>query len=365
MSERIKRVCEQMKDREINQLIVSDPVSIAYLTGIDYQPSERMYVLLITQEGDSTFFLNRLFNIKQDEIKEIWFTDTDDYVGLLADQILSHKAQADREVIGVDKVWPARFLLPLEERLHRENPGIGIVLGSDCVDFCRARKDEDEREKMRRASVINDMVIEKAKGMIKPGITEKELAAFIDAEYLKAGCEGNAFKTIVAFGANAADPHHMSDDSMLEEGSSVVIDMGCKKDGYCSDMTRTFFVGEPEDRKREIYQLVLRANEEAERMIRPGMPIHLLDDCARGIITEGGYGPCFTHRLGHFIGRETHEKGDVSAANTELTAPGMVFSIEPGIYVQGYFGVRIEDLVLITEDGCEILNHVSKEITVL
>ena len=196
-------------------------------------------------------------------------------------------------------------------------------------------------------------------------MTEKEVAAFIDREYLKEGCEGPSFTTIVSFGANAADPHHEPDDTLLSEGDCVLFDMGCRKDRYCSDMTRTYFFKEPEEEYKKIHDLVRRANEKAESLIRPGIPICDLDKAARDVITEAGYGEYFNHRLGHFIGQRDHEKGDVSISNTTLTKPGMIFSIEPGVYLPGRFGVRVEDLILVTEDGCEVLNKVDKHYEIL
>ena len=158
----------------------------------------------------------------------------------------------------------------------------------------------------------------------------------------------------------------MPDNTVLKEGDCVLLDVGCIADSYCSDMTRTYFYKrEPDALQKEIYQLVRRANEEAEAMLKPGLPLCNIDKKARDIITEGGYGPMFTHRLGHFIGIEDHEAGDVSLANKNLTKAGNIFSIEPGIYVTGKAGVRIEDLVLITENGAEVLNHASKDIEVL
>ena len=136
--------------------------------------------------------------------------------------------------------------------------------------------------------------------------------------------------------------------------------MGCRKDRYCSDMTRTFFCGTPDPKYAAIHDLVREANERAEALIRPGVPLRELDKAARDHIAAAGYGEYFTHRLGHFIGQTEHEQGDVSGATELVAKPGMIFSIEPGVYLPGEFGVRVEDLVLVTEDGCEILNHVDK-----
>ena len=347
MATRVERVMEAMRKRGLTQMIVSDPKSIWYLTGVDVEPYERLFAFCVRTDGKHTFFLNRLFHVADTGFEEVWFSDTDNAVGLMAERL-------DRlSPLGIDKEWKAGFLIPLMELA----PGMRPVLASDCVDDCRAVKDEEEIRKMREASRINDEVNRLASEYVRAGMTEKEVAAFIDREFLKRGCSGPSFTTIVSFGANAADPHHEPDGTVLKEGDCVLLDMGCVKDRYCSDMTRTFFCGIPTDEQRKIHDLVREANEKAETMIRPGVRFCDIDAAAREHIENAGYGPYFNHRLGHFIGQTDHEKGDVSSANQTLTKPGMIFSIEPGVYLPGRFGVRVEDLVLVTENGCELLNR--------
>lgn len=347
---RIDRVLAEMKKMNLEQMLLADPLSIQYLTGVHVGPGERLYAFLLKADGNHVFFLNRLFHVEKMQYRQVWYSDTDDVIGMIAGEI---NAGAP---LGIDKIWPARFLLPLMERC----PQMKAVLASDCVDDCRACKDEQEKELMREASRINDRVIERAAAFIREGMTEKQVAAFIDAEYEKEGCSGPSFTTIVSFGANAADPHHEPDDTVLKEGDCIIIDMGCKKNGYCSDMTRTYFCKKVSPFQEQIHDLVRRANEKAESIIKPGVRLCDIDAAARDLIAQEGYGPQFTHRLGHFIGMDVHEKGDVSAANTAAAKPGMIFSVEPGVYLEGNVGVRIEDLVLVTEDGCEILNSVDK-----
>ncbi|MBE6042120.1 MAG: aminopeptidase P family protein, partial [Clostridiales bacterium] len=264
-------------------------------------------------------------------------------------------------VLGVDKDIKARFLLPLMEK----GAAAGFINSSLAVDTTRGIKDDDEKAKMRRASQINDAAMAEFRALVKEGVTEKEIEEQMLDIYLKLGAEGFSFDPIVSFGANAADPHHSPDGTVLRKGDVVLFDVGCIADGYCSDMTRTFVFQEASDLDRKVYEIVKKANQSAVEKIKPGVPIHVLDDTARGIITDAGYGEYFTHRLGHFIGLETHEYGDVSAVNETLLKPGMIFSIEPGIYLPGETGVRIEDLVLVTEDGAEVLNHYSRELTVI
>ena len=175
----------------------------------------------------------------------------------------------------------------------------------------------------------------------------------------------NSFEPIIAFGKNAADPHHSNDDSKIQKFDSIIIDMGCKYQGYCSDMTRTVFYGGITEKQMEVYELVKQANEAAEKIIRPGIKLADIDKCARDIIAKAGYGEYFNHRLGHFIGRDVHEYGDVSQSFDMKVEAGMIFSIEPGVYLPGEFGVRVEDLVLVTEDGCQVLNSYAKDIQIL
>ena len=350
MSSRIERVLGHMRARGLTQLMVTDPKSIWYLTGVDVEPYERLFAFLLRTDGRHAFFLNNLYNVPKTEFDEVWFSDTDDSIGLMAAKI-----DADKP-LGIDKDWRAAFLIPLMERC----PGMTPVLASDCVDDCRAVKDEAEQVLMKEASRINDEVNRAASEYVKVGMTEAEVAKFIESEFVKRGSSGPSFSTIVSFGANAADPHHEPDDTVLREGECVLIDMGCVYKRYCSDMTRTFFCGEPDDEFKKIHDLVRSANERAEAIIRPGVRFCDIDAAARDLISDAGYGEYFNHRLGHFIGQTDHEKGDVSSANTAAAAPGMIFSIEPGIYLPGKFGVRVEDLVIVTEDGCEVLNREDK-----
>lgn len=352
---RLERVMEQMSAMGLTQLLVTDPDSVWYLTGYDNDPLERLMAFCVRSSGRHTFFLNRLFPAPDAPWEQVWFTDTDDCVGILA----SHLDPS--APVGIDKQWTARHLLPL----LRCNPDSVPVLGSDCVDRCRACKDEAEQALMKEASRINDRVMREAAAFFREGVTEREAARFIEERYLALGCSGPSFPTIVSFGAHGADPHHMPDDTPLAPGDSIVIDMGCRKDRYCSDMTRTYFWKEASEEALAVHEIVRQANEKAEALIRPGVPLCELDKAARSHIEAAGYGPYFTHRLGHFIGQRDHEQGDVSSVNTALAQPGMIFSIEPGIYLPGRFGVRIEDLVLVTEDGCQILNQVEKRAQIL
>jgi len=358
MNQKINLVVHEMEKRGIDHLIVSDPSSIEYLIDYRNQPGERMYVLLLTVDGQHTLFLNNLFYLDKDlDLNIVWYGDTDDCVDILAKHLQSANC------IGIDKFWPAKFLLPLMEQTNGESC---FELGSICVDYIRMKKDEHEQELMREASRLNDLAIDQVIQLCAQGdLTEREVSDQVARIHQSLGCTGNSFNPIVGYGKNGADNHHDGDDTKLQPGDSIVIDMGGIYQGYCSDMTRTVFYKEVSQKQKDVYYLVKKAQEAAEAMIKPGVRLCDIDKTARDIIAEGGYVAEFNHRLGHFIGRDVHEYGDVSANFDMPVEEGMIFSIEPGVYIQGEFGVRIEDLVLVTKDGCEVLNHYTKDLLVI
>lgn len=356
MNTRTERIMEALAKRGLSQMLVVDPMSVYYMTGVYVEPYERFFGLLLRKEGGHVLFLNNLFSIPEGvEIEKVWYSDTDP----IMDYVMKYIDPAEK--LGVDKDLKARFLLPLMEN----HAAAGFENSSLAIDLTRGIKDDEEKEKMRAASRINDQAIARFRELVKEGVTEKEIADQTLEIYKELGAEGFSFSPIVSFGANAADPHHMPDDTVLKAGDVILFDVGCVKDGYCSDMTRTFCYKEVTDKNREIYDLVLRANRAAIEKIRPGVPLCELDRTARDLITEAGYGEAFNHRLGHFIGLSEHEYGDVSLSNETKAEPGMIFSIEPGIYLTGETGVRIEDLVLVTETGVEVLNSYTKELEVI
>ena len=353
---RLARVRDNLARRGLEQALIVDPLSILWLCGYYTEPYERFLALLLPAEGAPALFANRLFpDASGCGARVVEFSDTDDPVALVA-------AETDRaRPLGVDKELAARWLVPLMEA----GAASSFVLASDAVDDARSIKDVREQELMRAASAVNDQAMSWLVDQVRPGVTERQIADGLLGEYRRLGAEGHSFSPIVSFGANAADPHHEPDDTPFSRGDMVLFDVGCRRDWYCSDMTRTFFSAEPTAHQRAVYDAVLRANEAAEKIVRPGVTFAQIDRAARQVIEDAGWGPQFNHRLGHQIGLVDHEPGDVSAAHDEQVRPGQCFSIEPGIYLPGDMGVRIEDLVIVTEDGCEVLNSYPKGITVL
>lgn len=354
---RIEKVLHKMNEMKMDYVVISEPSSIDYLCNIKNRPGERMYCLLLdAKTNNHRLLLNKLFFIPQDVgIEKIWFSDTDNSIKMLADCI------ADNTTVGIDKHWSAHFLLSLQQI----KTSCQFINGSKAVDEIRQVKELNEIELMKKASEINDKAIEKLVATIKPGDTEVAVGNRLLDIYLELGAAGHSFGPIVAFGKNGADPHHGNDETVLADGDSIIIDMGCLYQDYCSDMTRTFFFGKTTTKQEEVYNIVRDANVKAQAMIKPGVRLCDIDATARNYIASCGYGEYFTHRLGHFIGRDVHEYGDVSSQFEQVVEAGMIFSIEPGIYLPGEFGVRVEDLVLVTDDGCVSLNKYSKDLKII
>lgn len=228
----------------------------------------------------------------------------------------------------------------------------------------RAEKDESEVEAMRKAQTITDRVFDEILALVRPGVTERELAAEIVYRHLKYGVERMAFDPIVASGTHGAKPHAKPTDRALERGDLVVMDFGGVVDGYASDMTRTVGVGALDTREREVYDVVLRAQKAALEEARAGMSSKSLDAVAREVVEEAGFGEAFSHGLGHGLGLEVHEWPRLSQHVDEELPENCVVSIEPGVYLADEFGVRIEDIVVLRPDGADVLTGARKELIV-
>ena len=353
---RTNKILEKMKQQGINQALISDPYSIFYLTEYLENPGERFFAVLLDENGDHKLFINALFPLEKDlGLEKVVYSDTDNPIELLA------KFIPNASVVGIDKVLPARFLLPLMNHLP-ENKFVDV---SQIVDRVRMIKDEEEKELMRRASLLNDAACQRVINSISEIKSEKDVAKDLLAIHEELKVDGLSFDPIIAYGANGANPHGTVGDRYVKSGDAIIIDMGGIKDNYCSDMTRTVFWKQPSEKAREVFEIVLEAQKRGVATVKPGVRFCDIDAACRDYITEKGYGEFFTHRTGHHIGLECHEYGDISSINETRCEPGMIFSIEPGIYLPGEFGVRIEDLVLVTEDGCEVLNKLNKELVII
>lgn len=349
---RLERVIKEMNKHDLDQLLVTAPNALYYLLDEMFHPGERMLALYIHKNGSYKLIINALFpKAKELEMEVIFYDDTENPVAILEKQLIQG------ENVGIDKEWPSHFLIKLLKRV----PSLKIELGSVCVDTARMMKDQAEIERMRKASQVNDQVMAKVFELLSTKqLSEKEMQKKIYGLFEEHQTYEVSFTPSVSYGAHTAIPHHESDESKPATGQALLVDMGGRTNGYCSDMTRSFYKGTPTAKYEAVYNLVLQANLAGIAAVKPGVKLKEVDLAARKVIEEGGYGEYFTHRTGHGIGIEVHEFPDVSSINDMILEEGMTFSIEPGIYLPDEFGVRIEDIVLVTQEGCEVLNKYTK-----
>ncbi|RME85347.1 MAG: peptidase M24 family protein, partial [Caldilineae bacterium] len=261
--------------------------------------------------------------------------------------------------LAFDGATRADFLMPLLEvaQPDRVMPAAGLIAP------LRARKSADEIEALQRAAAQADRAMQAAVDACEPGITEAEVAWITEAAFRKDGAQKVEF-TLIASGPNGAFPHHHSGSRKLQKGDAVIIDIGASLDGYVSDITRQVFLGEPPAEYLRVYDAVLAANQAGRAAVRPGVAAQEVDRAARGVLTDAGYGEYFVHRTGHGLGMEVHEPPWIMEGNEETLDIGMVFSVEPGVYLPGRFGVRIEDIVVVTETGVRNLTGFQHELVI-
>ena len=364
-ADRVARVRAEMGRHGVDVVLLSVGADLPWLTGYEAMPLERLTMLVLPREGDATLVVPRLEAPRVAERPEVFtllpWEETDDPIALVGDAV----GRPGVAAIG-DQTW-ARFVLDLQAQL----PGTAFRHAQPLLGPLRAVKDATEVVALRRAGATVDRVVAQLQAGEVPlaGRTEAEVAADVHARLLDAGHHRVNF-VIVASGPNAASPHHEPGERVIEAGEGVLFDIGgtvldADGVGYCSDITRCVHLGPPPAAFRDLYAVLQGAQAEAVDAAVVGAACEDVDAVARRLITEGGYGDEFVHRTGHGIGIEAHEDPYVVAGNCEALRPGHAFSIEPGIYVDGRWGARIEDIVVATEDGPEALNHVPHELVEL
>jgi Xaa-Pro aminopeptidase len=249
-------------------------------------------------------------------------------------------------------------------RFTQELPCI-LVPAQNLLDNLRAAKDEAEIETMKKAQKITDDAFKAVLNFIRPGMTEQEVAARLVYEMMRLGAQAVSFDPIVAAGPNGSKPHAIPGDRVLENGMFVTMDFGCKVDGYCSDMTRTVAIGQPDEEMERVYETVLAAQKAGINAARAGVTGREIDAAAREVIVQAGYGEYFTHSFGHSLGIDIHEAPNANAREEREMPVGAVISAEPGIYIPGKFGVRIEDVLILKEGGCENITRSPKNLIIL
>ena len=349
---RLERVRAHMRSGGLDQLIVTQPQAIYYLTGLWCNPMDRLDALVITRQT-CKMLCYVLAVIEPTDCEVTVYSDTGVTIPTLSTLLESGTT-------GVDGYFQSRFLIPLMQL----RPDLRLKVSS-CVEDARMIKTDEEILLLRRASEITDDVFADAFGQLREGMTELDLGAVFSDTFQAHGVgrfEGNP---MVCFGAGSAEPHHAPGDAPLKAGDAVCVDTGKRIGGYYSDMTRTVFFRKVSDEQRKVYNIVLEANLAALSIIKPGVLMSDIHEAACKVIRDAGYGDFYPHRTSHGIGIDYHEEPFDVAGRPLPVEPGMCFSVEPGIYLPGRFGVRIEDLVVVTKDGYSLLNHAPKELRVI
>ncbi|WP_363465744.1 Xaa-Pro peptidase family protein [Halogeometricum borinquense] len=347
-----------LDDAAADALVCFPSRNLSYLSGFSEEPGERHLFFFVPADGDPVFLVPELYEEQVraatwiDDVRT--WADDDDPVTATAAAVEALDLPDEPHVLFDDTMWAA-FTQDLRAVLSDATFG----LASEVVSLLRIRKDDAELDALRRAGDTADEAMDavRALGSDAIGMTESELAARVESLLSEAGGNGTSFETVVGAGSHGAMPHYRHGDRTIQPGDPVVLDFGTRVDGYPSDQTRTVvFDGEPSDRFREVHDVVREAQQAAVDAAEPGVTAESIDRAAREVIEAAGYGDRFVHRTGHGVGLDVHEEPYIVEGNDRELEPGMVFSVEPGIYLPDEFGVRIEDLVVVTEDGCERLN---------
>ena len=360
MTERARRVRARMEELGVDALLLSVGADLPWLAGYEAMPLERLTMLVLPADGTGTLVVPRLEAPRVEPRPELFdlrpWEETEDPMAIVAGLV-----GARRTLAVSDRTWTI-FVLALQDAL----PGRRWLPASLVTGPLRALKDAAEVSALRRAAAAADRVAAALVAGAIPlvGRSEAEVSRDLAARLIDEGHDEVNF-AIVASGPNAASPHHEPGGRRIEPGNAVVCDFGGRLDGYCSDITRTLFTGPPPGEFAELYAVLEEAQAAAVAAARPGTPCAQVDAVARDLIGAAGYGALFVHRTGHGIGREEHEEPYLVAGSEQVLAPGHAFSVEPGIYLPGRWGARIEDIVVTTGDGPEALNRVDHGLAVV
>ncbi|MGY4796148.1 M24 family metallopeptidase [Lysinibacillus fusiformis] len=358
---RREQLVSRMQQQSIDVAVLVPGSNMYYFTGLQLKQSERLTVVAITAHNQLYFL------VPQVELTKVDLSNGGTILSYSDEEGPTQAIQQLKKELGIAQTLGIEYdAMRVKEQKAIENLTYDNLcdIGASIRDI-RMEKDEHEIALMRQAVQIVEESLAATLPIIQAGISEMEVAAQLEYEMRRRGSEGTPFGTIVASGYRGALPHGRASTKKIETGELIVIDFGAIYKGYVADMTRTVALGEVSPTLKTIYSIVKQANETAIAAIKPGMPAHAIDDLARGIICDAGYGDYFTHRLGHGIGLSAHEEPYMMQRNQLMLKPGMAFTVEPGIYVQDVAGVRIEDNLIVTEDGYENLMTYSKELIIL
>ncbi len=353
---RIKKIRKNLAEQKKFPYLVSSLVNIYYCTGF-----EGTYGYLLFFKDETVFISDSRYQEYASLIlpgNVHFILQQKDFFTLLKSLLV--KKNIKELFIEEHSLTVSQF-----KALKKECRGITINYGGDVINDLRIIKDDDEVQLITKSAQITDKCFYHIVKYIKPGVTEWDIALEIEFFYKKHGCKRISFDTIVASGAGSSMPHYKTGNKKIKAGEPVLIDMGCVYNGYCSDITRTVFVTRVPDAIQKIYSIVQQAQQKAIDAVKPGITTNKLDSIARDFIAANGYGAMFGHSLGHGVGLDVHEMPAVKQNGEIQLKKGMVITIEPGIYIPGKGGVRIEDMVLVTDKGHQVLTKSTKEIIIV
>lgn len=359
---KIEQIQRWLADNGQDIALITDPKTIQYLTGFYSDPVERVLLMAIFKDQDPFIFGPAL---ESEAIKDTGFSspvygylDHEDPWVMIADQI--HARNTDDSHFAIEK---SQLQVERLEALQHVLPNADFSANlTPLIEQMRLIKSADEIEKLKIAGKWDDFALQTGFEAVQVGKTEDQIAADLQYALMKNGIMELSFPSLVQAGPHAAEPHGATSENKVRNNQLVLFDLGTVWDGYISDASRTIAVGKPDEKSMDIYQVCLEAQLAAQEAAKPGITAEELDKIAHDVITKAGYGEYFIHRLGHGMGMSEHEFPSIMAGNKMELQPGICFSIEPGIYIPNVAGVRIEDCVHITEDGCEPFTHTTKEL---
>lgn len=355
-----------MKQYGLKVIALNPGPTLTYLTGLHFHLMERPTVLIYTGDEPPLLILPELEQAKLSAsripMRQAAYNDNP-ATWVDAFRLALGPLKLNQATIGVE---PVRMRYLELDYLKQAVPTARFASASQVMAELRVCKELDEISEMRRAVDIAQRSLLQILSLIKPGVTEKTLAAELTIQLLRNGSDSELpFQPIVAGGPNSANPHAVPTERPLQPGDLLVIDWGARSNGYCSDLTRTFAIGEIEPELRTIYEVVKQANHAGRAAGKPGVSAGTVDLAARAVIEDAGFGEFFTHRTGHGLGLEDHEQPYIFNGNSQLFSAGMTYTVEPGIYLPGRGGVRIEDNMQITQTGSASLSDLSRELMIL
>jgi Xaa-Pro aminopeptidase len=355
--ERTSRALELMQEKQIQTMILFPGTNMYYLTGFFEEPMERPLFAVFNTKRKPFFIAPDLY---EEQIKESsWVKDIRTWQETENPYGLFDKDLGKGQVALDDKLWAV-----FSQNLEKIFKDCKFTPASSILKELRMRKSKVEIELLKKAGEIADNSLQAILDKISLGATELELAALLEYEMKRRGAKKSSFEPIVGSGKNSSMPHKRATNKKLKNKENTVFDFGCVYEAYCSDMTRTIFIGNPTDEMNKVYGVVLEAQELAFQAIKPGSRAKDVDLAARNYIESKGYGKYFIHRTGHGIGLDVHEEPYITKEKDLILEEGMTFSIEPGIYLPSKFGVRIEDIVVVTDSGAIRLNKFTKELII-